>query len=617
MNTLAPKRSSYRYLWPFLKDQWPSFGRTFLCVIGYVITVPILPYLAKKATGAIGQGDVRQTAYWLGLAVIDFTVQNIFLYGERVGAIQASLDVVLAIRKRVYENLHRMGIDYFAQAQTGDLTYRITEDIDRIGEVITKMSQQFLSCVLQIVVLTAYIFYLNWQLSLTGILVAPLMAAIIGFFGQRLLVLSRRNQSEISSLSSLLTEIFGSIRIVQAFAAQRYEVARFATEAQRNRDAKYRTEHLSAVQFPVVGFLEALSIMLLFLVGAWQISLGNLTPEDFVAFLAAVALLISPIDLATQHYNLFKQTEASAERVFELMTLEPTLTEAPDAIALPPITGKVEFQQVSFGYQPTYQPGGQPQTQAPASSASQQVPPSKGPTADLEANAPTLSPLILSGLNLLVSPGEIIALVGPSGAGKTTLVNLLARFYDPQAGQILVDGIDIKTVTIDSLRHQIGIVPQETTLFSGTIAQNIAYGQTDLDYSAIEAAAQIANAHDFINRFSQRYHTWVGEHGTNLSGGQRQRIAIARALMRNPQILILDEATSALDPESEALVQEALERAMEKRTVFIIAHRLSTVRKADRILFLEKGQIVESGNHQALLQKGGRYANFYNQQFQH
>lgn len=593
MKSSAKHKSSYRYLRPFLRAELPLFLRTFLFVLGYVATVPVLPYLAGNASRSIGEGNVSQTAYWLGLAVVDFTFQNTFMYGARVSAIGASQNVVLAIRKQTYANLHRLNVDYFAQSQTGDLTYRLTEDIDKLGEVITKMSQQFVSCVLQIVVLTGYIFYLNWQLSVTGLIVAPLMALLISFFGRRQLVLSRRNQTEISSLSSLLTEIFGNIRIVQAFAAQDYEVKRFAQRAKQNRDAKYKTEHVTAIQYPVLGFFEALSVMLLFLVGAWQISIGNLTPQGFVTFLTIIAILISPIDLATQQYNLYKQTEASAERVFELMNLQPKLIEQPNAAVLPAITGKVDYRNVSFSYE-----ADMPRAQANS----------------LNGKHVGSNP-VLCDLNLQVQPGEVVALVGPSGGGKTTIVNLLTRFYDPQVGQVLIDGVDIKTVTIASLRHQIGTVPQETTLFSGTIAQNIAYGQTDLNYEAIEAAAKVANAHEFISQFSQGYHTWVGERGTNFSGGQRQRIAIARAILLNPRILILDEATSALDPESEALVQEALERAMQNRTVFIIAHRLSTVRQADRILFLEKGKILESGTHPELLAKGGRYAQFHTQQF--
>ena len=266
------------------------------------------------------------------------------------------------------------------------------------------------------------------------------------------------------------------------------------------------------------------------------------------------------------------------ERVLEVLALTPDLGDSPTSIVLPPVRGEVKFEQVSFAYH-----AAQP---------------------------------ILADFSLTILPGTVTAFVGASGAGKTTLINLLLRFYDPDQGRITLDGQDLRQITLKSLRHQIGIVPQETTLFSGTIAENIAYGQPDLSPAQIQQAATIANAHDFIQQFSQGYHTWVGERGVTLSGGQRQRIAIARAIVSNPRILILDEATSALDSESEALVQEALDRAMADRTVLIIAHRLSTVRKADRILFLEAGKILEAGTHPELIAQGSRYAQFYTQQFQ-
>ena len=572
------QRSSYWQLLPFMRPHGGRFAIGFVCILGYVLSTLGLPYLAGQVALYMGQGNVEQMAQWLGLAAILFLVRSVFQYWENIIMIRASLDVALDLRQGVYAHLHRLGLDYYERNKTGDLSYRLTEDIDRIGEVIHKMSQQFISCLLQLIAIPLYMLYLNWQLTLAGLVIAPLMAWLIGEFGNRLLKLSRKSQSQISSLSALLTEVFGSMRLVQAFAAQNFEKQRFNQEAVHNRNVRYRAERLKALQYPVVGFLEAIGIMFLFFLGGWQIAQGNLTPQAFISFLAAIALLLHPIDLVTQHYNEFKQTEASVERVFELMNVAPTLTEQPNAQPLPAVTGKVQYSDVAFAYEP--------------------------------------SKPVLQHLDLLVHPGEVIALVGSSGAGKTTLVNLLMRFFDPVDGQVLIDGVDIRTVTLDSLRRQIGIVPQDITLFSGNIAQNIAYGEIEPDFDRIAAAAQLANAHDFITQFSQGYHTWVGERGVNLSGGQRQRIAIARALYFDPRILILDEATSALDSESEALVQEALDRAMHHRTVFVIAHRLSTVRKADRIIFLEQGTITESGTHDELLDYGQRYAQFYAQQFQ-
>jgi ATP-binding cassette subfamily B protein len=570
-------RSNYWQLLPYIRPHWKTIIQAFACTLGVTVFWPIQATLAGQIANLIGQGNMVGLAQIAGVLVLVFLVQKILMFGQDSLMAKAALFVALDLRKQVYWHLQRLNLGFFETAQTGDLTYRLTEDIDRIGEVVNKIFHDFVPCVLQLIVVLSYMIYLNWQLTLATFIVAPLMGILIAWFGEQMLKFSRRSQNRTSNLSALLTEVFSGIRLVQAFAAEEYELERFALEAEQNRQAKYAAERLKAIQTPIVGFMYAMSVLLLFVLGGWQISLGNLTGAAFVSYIAGVGLLIDPIAHITSNYNDFKQGEASVDRIFELMDIQPTVVEKSGATVLPSVTGKVEYCNVSFAYNP-----GEP---------------------------------VLQNLSFLALPGETIALVGPSGAGKTTLVNLLPRFYDPQAGRILIDGIGIEDVTLRSLRRQIGIVPQETTLFSGTIAQNIAFGQKDFDLKDVQAASEIANAHQFITQFSQGYHTWVGERGVNLSGGQRQRLAIARAVLLNPSILILDEATSALDSESEALVQEALERIMQNRTVFIIAHRLATVRRADRILVVEQGQIVESGTHEELLEKGDRYARFYAQQF--
>ncbi|MEG4939943.1 ABC transporter ATP-binding protein [Microcoleus sp. F4-D5] len=570
-------RSTYWQILPYLRPQKHTIGKALACTVVFTVFWPIIAWLVGETAKFIGKGDLQGFAQIAALSAIIFLLRGTAQYGQDTLMAKAALTIALELRKKVYSHLQKLNLGYFETAKTGDLSYRLTEDIDRIGEVVNKFFHQFIPCVLQLIAVLGYMIYLNWQLTLGALIIAPLMAILIGWFGERLLSYSRQSQNRISDLSALLTEVFSGIRLIKAFVAEDYEIARFAEEAEQNRRAKYLSERVKALQFVVVGFLEAMSVILLFFLGGWQIAQGNLTGTQFISYIAGVALLIDPIAITTANYGDFKQGEASSDRIFELLAIEPTVVEKPGAIELPHVTGKVEYRNINFAY-----------------------------------NSETP---ILQNMSLLVLPGEMIALVGASGAGKTTLVNLLPRFYDPQAGQILIDGIDIQDVTLNTLRRQIGIVPQETILFSGTIAQNIAFGRSYYELKDVQKAAEIANAHQFISEFPDGYQTWVGERGVNLSGGQKQRIAIARAVLLDPRILILDEATSALDSESEGLVQEALERLMRDRTVFIIAHRLATVRRADRILVLEKGRIVESGTHEELLEKGDRYAAYYAQQF--
>jgi ATP-binding cassette, subfamily B, bacterial len=573
----SSNRSNYWQLIPYIRPQWHNIVRGFIGILGYVLATLALMYLVQKLSAPFGKGDIFAIAQLAGILGGVFLARGFFQSIQDIYMVKAALRVSFNLRKDVYTHLQKLNLSYFETAKAGDLSYRVTEDVDRVGEAVHKFLHDFTPCALQLVAIPIYMVYLSWQLTLATLIIVPIMLVLIAWFGEKLQKYSRRSQNQVSDLSAILTEIFSGIRIVQAFAAESYEIARFSKEAETAMRAKYSTERLKAIQIPIIGFLQALSFLLLLFFATSQISTGNLTVGKFFSYLSGAGLLIDPIGHITNNYNLFKEAEASLDRVFELIAIKPAVVEKSNAKMLASVTGKVEYRHVSFSYKP------------------------REP--------------VLNNISLLVHPGEAIALVGASGAGKTTFVNLLPRFYDTQSGEILIDGVDIRDVTLNSLRRQIGIVPQETTMFSGTIAQNIAFGQADFDIVAVEAAAKIANAHQFISQLPDGYYTVVGERGVNLSGGQRQRIAIARAVLLNPRILVLDEATSALDAESESLVQQALERLMHGRTVFIIAHRLSTVRKCDRILVLEKGQIVESGTHDELLALERRYAGYYARQF--
>ncbi len=528
-----------------------------------------------QAAAYVGDQNLQALLHLPGVVALFFIIRGVFEYGQDVLMAKVAFNITLNLRRRVYAHLLQLPLPGLQAAATGDLTYRLTADIDRIGEILNQLFHQSLPCALQLVAVLAYMIYLNWPLTLASLVLAPLVGWVIGWFGERLLVFARRNQRQVSDLAALLSETLTNIAWVKAAGAEAYEMTKFMAVAQENRQATVAVERVKAIQYPIVGVIEAIAISLLFLLGGWQISLGQLTASQFISFIAAVVLLIDPINLIIENYNKFKQGQASLDRIQALLHLPSPSKQG--TLPLPPVKGHIEFQQVDFGYH------------------SQQS--------------------VLQGLNLQVRPGEAIAVIGASGAGKSTLANLLLRLYRPDSGQILIDGIDLQTVTPASLYSQIGIVPQQTHLFSGTISQNIAYGHHEFDQQKVQKAAEIANATEFIEKLPQGFHTYLGEQGTSLSGGQRQRLAIARAMFQTPRILILDEATSALDQDSEALIQDALQKLMGQCTVVIIAHRLTTIRNCDRILVLEKGHIIESGTHTQLLQQDdSRYAHFYRQQ---
>ncbi len=415
--------------------------------------------------------------------------------------------------------------------------------------------------------------FMNWRLCLLILVLLPAIVLVARFFGRRLKALSTGIQDETARASTILEEVVSGIRIVKSFVREDYEEARFSSQIRRTLEVVLRRARILAIFVPVITFATFASAAAVLWYGGTQVIRGAMSPGDLIAFVLYAGLLIGPFGTFARLFSQIKETQGALERVFEILDTRPEVADAPGARSLPSVQGRVSMQDVSFSY---------------------------------DRRTPVLTDIIFT-----AQPGELVALVGPSGSGKTTLINLLHRFYDPMAGTVTIDGSDLKTVTMQSLYRQIALVPQETHLFGGTIRDNIRYGRDAADEAEIVAAARAANAHDFIMALPDGYETMVGEKGINLSGGQRQRIAIARAVLKDPRILILDEATSSLDNESELLVQDALDRLMKGRTTFVIAHRLSTIQKADRILVLDKGRIVEEGTHASLLDKKGLYYHLY------
>jgi subfamily B ATP-binding cassette protein MsbA len=569
--------SLYRRLLELIKPYRTKLVFAMICMAFVSLLTAGQAYLVQPALDDVFMKKDEKMLFLLPIAIIFlFLVKGGFNYGQAYLMNFIGLRIIADMRERLYNHLQNLPLSFFTKTSTGVIISRITNDVNLIQASVSNAITGLLKDVFTIIGLIGVIFYRNWKLAVIAFLILPLAVIPIKEFGKRLRKLSRKSQQRMGSITTFLHETITGNRIVKAFNMEEYEKRRFAVENDKFFRTILKRVRIRALSHPLMEVIGGVGVAAIVWVGGYSVIRGELTPGAFFSFMAALLLLYNPIrDLNKVNLEI-QDGMAAAIRVFELLDTVSEIRDDTEAIPLPPISEGILFQKVNFKYD------GEP---------------------------------VLREISLSVKTGEVIALVGMSGAGKTSLVNLLPRFYDVEAGEILIDGHDIRKVTMKSLRNQIGLVTQQTILFNDTVRNNIAYGSLERSVQEIEEAARAANAHDFIVRLPEGYDTIIGEQGVKLSGGERQRISIARALLKNAPILILDEATSSLDSDSETEVQKALDRLMKGRTVFVIAHRLSTIRNAHRIIVLSEGKLVEEGTHEKLMTLDGEYRRLYELQF--
>lgn len=537
-----------------------------------------IPWIIKDMIDEVLADKNGTMLNWIAASIIAiFVVRGLFWYGQNYLMSYVGQSVIIDIRAAVLKKLQRLSVSFYDKNKTGTIMSYVTNDVNALQSAMVENTIEMITEGFILIGSVVAMIYLDWCLTLFTVCTFPVVLWFMEFFGKKIRKTGGRIQECTADITSVLQESVASARVIKSFVREDYEVDRFDVENRANFRANMKNAQLMATLTPVVELVAAIGVTMIIWYGGNNVINGTITAGSLVAFLTYAVNISNPIKRLTRVIGNIQKALAAAQRVFMIIDMPEEIAESRDAKQLPEVSGKVEFQNVSFAY-------------------------------DDKGN-------VITDLSFSVKPGEVIAIVGPSGAGKSTIANLLPRFYDVNKGDIKIDGHSVREVTLDSLREQVGIVPQETMLFNGSVYNNILYGRLDATKEEIEAAAKAANAHDFIMQLTDGYETKLGDRGVNLSGGQRQRIAIARAILKNPRILILDEATSALDTESERVVQEALDRLMVGRTSFVIAHRLSTVKNADKILVLEKGNLVESGTHDELLALDGLYAHLYKIQY--
>jgi subfamily B ATP-binding cassette protein MsbA len=614
---------TYRRILRYVKPYWAPLAGSLLCILAFTLLssaslisiVPFLNTLFNVAGGTFSNQQDSTEALQLPanfgerVAALRADIEKWLLAGDRRLALLRLCGVILGLiflkslfeylqaywmahveqgvikdlRNDLYRHLNELSLSYFHRTRTGQLISRITNDVALVNGGVSASFVTLIKNPLLILTYLSMALYLSWQLTLIALVILPASMAIIGFIGSRLRRASALSQEKMAEVTSVLQETISGVRVVKAFAMEEFELRKFQRVARDYFKSLLHITRVSKLAGPMTEFLSAIvGIGILWFGGQQVLSGDGLSPGDFILFLLVIFSMMQPIKELSSVNSRLQEATAAGERIFAIIDLAPEVVSLPGAQKIENFSAGIRFDKVSFAYE------------------------------NEQAKAETT---VLQNISLAVNKGEILALVGPSGAGKSTLVDLLPRFYDPQQGRILIDGIDLREIDVKSLRRLMGIVTQETILFHDTVRNNIAYGLQEISEERLIQAAEAANAHRFITELPRSYETVIGERGVKLSGGQRQRLAIARALLKNPPILILDEATSALDSESEMLVQQAIERLMANRTSFVIAHRLSTILHAHQIIVIDKGRIVQRGTHDELLAQKGIYQKLYRMQF--